>query len=336
MSFHASLVALATHDYLTDKQHREQERLRAHDLAYSRDPYLAELDKQLRQTMAELFGSVLQDPTAVPLHELRAQNLALQQERAQRLSALGFTQDQVGDNPHCPLCNDNGWIGNQMCQCFQPFCVQAQRRLMSKQINLDRHNFAAYTEAYYSDQFWPGQGASPLENMRDNHKICQTFAYKFGQTKIKNLIMTGSTGLGKTFLATCIAEAVCSAGFSVIYEVAPTLADLFTAKQFGWKKPDMLEAASEELDRIYQCQLLIIDDFGTEFTTEPVQAALCNLISHRVNHEKSTLLTTNLSMEEIKNRYPPQAFSRIKGAYTALHFFGEDIRSKQKYELTSS
>ena len=158
--------------------------------------------------------------------------------------------------------------------------------------------------------------------------VCEGFARQFPSYPLKNLLLSGGTGLGKTFLSGCIAREVSERGFSVVYDTAISLFAAFESRKFS---RDMEEGrqARDETRRYLHCDLLILDDLGSELTTPFVQSALYELINSRLLADKRTIISTNLSIEQIAARYTPQIASRIEGLFQELTFYGEDIRLKR-------
>lgn len=164
------------------------------------------------------------------------------------------------------------------------------------------------------------------------YDVCLNYATKFGRFRLKNLFLTGAPGLGKTFLSACIARTVSENGFSVVYDTAGNVFAQFEARKFLRDSPDGL-GARDETRRYLNCDLLILDDLGSELTTQFTQSALYELVNTRLVGDKHTVISSNLSMEEAARRYAPQIVSRLDGEYHVLHFFGDDIRLLRKNRL---
>ncbi|NBI10338.1 DNA replication protein DnaC [Colidextribacter sp. OB.20] len=315
------------------RQRRERtDRLRLE--AYEREPRLEQLDRRLRGTMAGLVAAALRqggDPVAA-VQSVRRENQELQQERAVLLGGLGLPEDALDDRPACPLCRDTGWQGAKMCRCLKQLCAQEQIRELSKLLNLGEQSFDTFRIDYYSQAIYPGQGISPRENMEQNFNICWNYATKFGRVAIKNLLLSGAPGLGKTFLSACIARAVSESGFSVVYDTAVNIFSQFEARKFLRDSRDGLDAR-DETRRYLNCDLLILDDLGSELTTQFTQSALYEVINTRLVGERHTVISSNLSIGEAAQRYAPQIASRLDGEYHTLEFFGDDIRLLKKNRL---
>ena len=333
MGYDANVLRRATQRL---EQGRRERRERVENLrrdAYARQPKLERLDRQLQQTMAQLVAAALrqgEDP-ARAVREVRERNLAIQQERAVLLGALGLPEDALDDKPACPLCGDTGWQGAKMCRCLRELCAREQIAELSKLLDLGEQSFDTFRMDYYSQSPWPG-GTSPRENMELVYEVCLNYAQKFGRFPIRNLFLTGAPGLGKTFLSACIARTVSEKGHSVVYDTAGNIFAQFEARKFQRDSADGQEAR-DETRRYLNCDLLILDALGSELVTQFTQSALYELVNSRLVGEKHTVISTNLTLEEAARRYPPQIASRLEGEYHALHFFGDDIRLLKKRQM---
>lgn len=334
MAYDANILHRATLRLEAERRSRQERVERMRRQAYERQPKLQQLDKRLQATMAQLVAATLRqggDPVRA-VQEVREKNLDLQQERAVLLGALGLPPDALDDKPACPLCGDTGWRGAQMCQCLKKLCAQEQIQELSKLLDLGEQSFDSFRMDYYSETPYPGKGTSPRKNMELTYDVCLNYAQKFESCLFRNLLMSGAPGLGKTFLSACIARAVSEHGYSVVYDTAGNIFAQFEAKKFLRDSADGQDAR-DETRRYLNCDLLIVDDLGSELTTQFTQSALYELINTRLVAERHTVISTNLSLEEIARRYNPQIASRIEGEYHVLHFFGDDIRMLKKRRL---
>ena len=333
MGYDANVLRRATQRLERSRRERRERTERLRRDAYARQPKLEQLDRQLQATMAQLVAAALrqgEDP-ARAVREVRERNLAIQQERAVLLGALGLPEDALDDKPACPLCGDTGWQGAKMCRCLRELCAREQIAELSKLLDLGEQSFDTFRMDYYSQSPWPG-GTSPRENMELVYEVCLNYAQKFGRFPIRNLFLTGAPGLGKTFLSACIARTVSEKGRSVVYDTAGNIFAQFEARKFQRDSADGQEAR-DETRRYLNCDLLILDDLGSELVTQFTQSALYELVNSRLVGEKHTVISTNLTLEEAARRYPPQIASRLEGEYHALHFFGDDIRLLKKRQL---
>ena len=316
----------------TKEREARQETLRQE--VYAACPRISEIDGQLRRTVADAIALSFrtgEDPLAA-MGELRTKNLALQEERSSLLLSLGHPADALDGRPLCAQCGDTGWVGAKMCGCLKALCTQEQTRVLSKLLNLGEHTFDTFSIDWYSEEPWPGETRSPRENMEFIYEVCRHYAQKFGAFYFDNLLFTGPPGLGKTFLSACIARVVSERGFSVVYDGAVSIFDRFAEGKFS-RDGEAADAARDETRRYLNCDLLILDDLGSELTTPYVQSALYTLLNTRLQSGKRTVISTNLTMEELGSRYSVQAASRLDGEYQVLRFYGEDIRGLKKRSL---
>ena len=311
-----------------ERQARQEEQRRQ---VYAQLPRVAEIDGLLRRTMAQVIAAALReggDPAA-QVADIRRKNQALQAEQAELLTGHGFPADALEDKPLCAKCGDSGWVGSDMCDCLKVLCAQEQIRELSRLLDLGEQSFGTFDLGCYSPEAWPAWGRSPRENMEKVLKICRDYAQNFGRYYFNNLFLSGSTGLGKTFLSACIARTVSENGFSVVYDTAGEVFARFEAQKFSRDEEDAREAR-EDIRRYLRCDLLILDDLGSELTTPFVQSALYQLVNSRLTAEKRTVISSNLTMDDVRGRYSPQIASRLEGEYRVLPFFGEDIRLQRK------
>ena len=301
---------------------------------YQAIPRVRDIDRQMQDTVRQVIVAALKrgaDPTPA-VRVLRDRNLDLQAERAELLHANGYAVDALDDAPYCPKCGDSGWVGASMCSCLKALCQEEQTRELSSLLGLKHQSFDSFSLDCYSSLPWPGQPLPPRDNMELIRDTCYHYAAKFRHTELRNLFFHGAPGLGKTFLSACIARTVSEAGYSVVYDTAGNIFAQFEARKFLRDSDDGREAR-DETRRYLGCDLLILDDLGSELTTQFTQSALYELINGRLVGGKRTVISSNLSMEEAAVRYSPQIASRLEGEYHLLHFFGEDIRLLRKKQL---
>ena len=302
---------------------RRQEQQTRQEQAYVRYPRLREIDRELRLTMSSLMANVLrsgEDPAAA-IAEIREQNLALQRERDWILQAGELAP--LDEGPSCPLCGDTGYVGAQMCSCLHELCRQEQRKELTSLLHSGADRFEDFRLDVYPDAYDPELGTSPRRLMQSNFNDCRKYAASFGSAS-PSLLFSGGTGLGKTFLSACIARQVADSGFGVIYETATRLFADFEAEKFAADREE-----NRGLTRKYlACDLLIIDDLGTEMTTQFTVSALYTVVNDRMMAHKPTILSTNLTDTQLETRYSPQIASRLLGTYRFVQFAGEDIRRR--------
>jgi len=262
------------------------------------------------------------------LEALGTENQALQLESRRVLCEHGYPGDYLDDAPLCIVCKDLGTTDTRICDCLHSIYRTLQVKELSSLLNLSEENFDAFSLNFYDDRtINPDFGTTARENMELNYDICQKYATYFG-AKSGNLFLIGDPGLGKTFLSSCIAKVVSENGHSVVYDTAQNLFARFEAEKFG--RSGDPEAAQAEINRYLNCDLLILDDLGTEMTTSFVVSTLYTLINTRLLHKKPTIMNSNYSLEALASKYSPQIMSRLEGEYQKITFYGRDIRKLKK------
>ena len=302
---------------------REREN-EAHRLAaYERYPRLTEIDRELRHTMTQLMATALrtgEDP-AEAVARIRDKNLALQQERDWILEAGDFEEGWLDESPICEKCGGSGYVGAQMCSCLHELCRQEQKLALTSLLGSGKETFDSFRLDVYPDAFDPELGTSPRRLMQSNLRLCKKYAQSFTPAA-GNLLFSGGTGLGKTFLSACIARQVTDRGYSVVYDTAIRLFSDFEAEKFGADN----EENRGRTRKYSECDLLIIDDLGTEMTTQFTVSVLYTVINTRMMENRATIISTNLADSELERRYNPQIAYRIIGTYRLIQFAGDDIR----------
>lgn len=332
MSYEQNVIQRATARMIRRKEIRERKRDDLEREVYRREPRVRTLDKAIGANMSALYSLAFSGAglkaDGPEIAAIRARNEELQRERTALLKGLNLEPDALDEKPFCPRCKDRGWDGQTMCACLKELCAREQMKELTALLNLtDEQSFDKLRLDVYSDSPWQGEDRSPRENMKRVIAVCEGFARRFPNYPLKNLLLSGGTGLGKTFLSGCIAREVSQRGFSVVYDTAINVFSTFETRKFT---RDMGEErqARDDTRRYLGCDLLILDDLGSELTTPMVQTSLYELINSRMQADKRTVISTNLSMEHIAARYTPQIASRIGGLYRELTFYGEDIRLK--------
>lgn len=320
MPYSVEVIKRAKARLAAKKADRESQYNRQLAIAYEQQPRLRQIDLQLRRTMtlAAQAAFIKGGDAGAAMEQVRAANLCLQQERRQLLEE-GFGPGFLEEGPVCAHCGGSGYIGTEMCACLKELCRQEQKQELLL-LTTGAERFENFRLDYYPEQVEPAYGVSPRKLMERNLAICRRYAEGF-RKGAGNLLFVGGTGLGKTFLSACIANEVADKGYSVAYETASHLFEKLTKNQFDGDDATRAEAA-----RFAGCDLLILDDLGTELTTSVVIAALYGLVNDRLLADKSTLISTNLNIDEIARRYSPQIASRLQGSYKGLTFIGADIR----------
>ena len=318
MAYSTEVVRRARERLAQARDDRQRENREHLALAYAQQPRLREIDKQLRMTMAKAARAVFAGGDAEALmNQAKEENLALQREREWILEEQ-FEPGFLDETAICPTCSGTGYVGITMCDCLAELCRQEQKKELTF-LSAGRESFDQFRLDYYSDKPTPA-GYSPRVVMEKTYQDCRRYAFGFNMAS-GNLLFSGNTGLGKTFLSACIARSVADQGYSVVYESAGHLFAALEKARFEANEENRRAAA-----KYTECDLLIVDDLGTELPGQFVTAALYSLINDRLLENKPTIISTNLSEEELVRRYNPQIASRLRGSYKRVAFVGDDIR----------
>ncbi len=293
--------------------------------AYQIAPQLEQISSELNSLSAQRARhSILGEQENA--NALRNRISFLKQQRLTILSDHGLPADYMELHYQCPDCKDTGYIGNKKCHCFQ----QAAVNLLYDQSNLkeilQRENFSTFSFRYYSTEYNQSLKRSVRDYMKDILNRCKAYVSSF-QKQHGSILFTGNTGVGKTFLSNCIAKELIEQTSSVVYLTATELFEIFSRSSFSYS-----EEASDDVDHyILESDLLIIDDLGTERTNSFTNSKLFYCINERLNRQKGTIISTNLSPGDIRDMYSERIASRILSNYDIITLFGNDIRIQKKF-----
>ena len=259
------------------------------------------------------------------LKELKDSSAALKAVQIDLLAANGLPTDYLELQYQCNMCKDTGYVGNEKCNCFKQAISDLVYTGSNIKSILAKENFNKFSFRYYSDDYIDETiGLSPLCNMQKVVAGCKNFIRHFNKNH-DNLLLLGNTGVGKTFLANCIAKELLDRGYTVIYLTAFRLFDILEKNKFSKDESSAYEA-SNQFEYILDCDLLIIDDLGTELNNAFTNSQLYLIINERLLRQKSTVISTNLSLTNINTIYGERIFSRIASCYSVQSIIGEDIR----------
>lgn len=327
MGYSTEVMQRARARLASAKADRESENQQHLAEAYNRVPRLREIDRQLRMTMAMAAQAVFASGGDVnaAMEEAKNKNLSLQRER-EALVRMYFEEGYLDDSPICDRCGGSGYVGSQMCECLAELCRQEQKKELTF-LNVGRETFDQFRLDYYPDRIDSKFGVNVRTVMEKTYQTCRRYAYGFTE-RSGNLLFSGDTGLGKTFLSACIARTVADRGFSVVYESAGHLFSKLERAKFSGD-----EQAREEVKKYSECDLLIVDDLGTEMPGQFTTAALYSLVNDRLLAGKAMIISTNLNTEDLSRRYSSQIASRLRGSFTRVAFLGDDIRVKKNWGM---
>lgn len=283
-----------------------------------KNPLILEIDRALSMTGLSVFKASMQgtDGLEERIEQIRKENLALQSAKRQLLSDLGYADDFLDIKFSCDKCNDMGYIGIKMCACMKKALVKEAYNHSGLGKVLNSQTFKNFDLSYYQE----GKDRDHMAYVLD---VAKKYVTDFGKPdKESNLLFMGTTGLGKTHITTAIAKGVIDKAFDVVYDSAQNIIRAFEAERF-----EKDERAGLETQRYFDCDLLIIDDLGTEFKNTFTQSCLYNLLNSRINAGKAMIVSTNIeSTEQFIIDYDERISSRLIGNFRPYRFVGKDIR----------
>ncbi len=282
---------------------------------YTRYPEFDELEKKVSEIGLNIAKLVLKKFDMGEIERLKKESQILVEKYNFLLKKIGLSKSyfEVYD---CKICHDTGFIDNKKCGCLKKKLVEKYCNMSSLNRILEQENFANFNFKYYKGE--------SLRLIKKAYKSSLSFVKYFG-VKFKNLLFYGDTGLGKTFLCNCIANEILNMGKSVLYKTAPELFKMLDEIRFS-----NYEKNIEQEKIIFDCDLLIIDDLGSEYKTMPLESDLFNIINMRLLNKKPVIISTNVNANELPEFYTQRIISRIYGYYNMFEFVGEDIRMKKK------
>jgi DNA replication protein DnaC len=286
-----------------------------------RIPGIHEIDTELGRVGLEIMSAIMSaGDTDLLVAKIRSKNEYLQKKREELLIKNGYPADYTDVKYECPLCSDSGYAGGHMCECMRRELILAGCESSGIGQLMKEQNFDNFSLDYYSKSI---DTYSEMENVLT---AVYRFANNFSETNSGNLAFIGGTGLGKTHLSSAVARRVIERGFDVSYVSAQGMISDFENERFG---NSSAAGGGGEINRYFDCDLLIIDDLGTEVTNQFTIACLYNVINTRLNLKKSTVISANLKQDELRQRYSDRITSRILGEYRILRFVGTDVRAQK-------
>ena len=284
-------------------------------------PEVAGIDRELARTGLMIMEEIPKgkDGLTERLENIRLDNLDLQAQREACLMRAGYPADYDQPPYNCKICKDTGYNGQQMCSCLKTLLSKEGMKRAGVDRLFETQRFETFRLQYYQ------QDARVLQLMKTQLDFCHRYADRFDRDTKENLLFCGGTGLGKTHLSTSIAGVVVEKGFDVLYESAPNLFSVFEAERFGRGNTSNIPNTS----RYFGCDLLIIDDLGAEMSNTFTVGVLYNLLNTRIVAGLPTIISTNLSPDEIRTRYTDRVASRLFGEFRLLRFEGRDIRMQK-------
>ena len=293
---------------------------------YEKIPRIKFLDEEISKTGLEMAKLVLAKPEDYENIVLNTRDKInkLEMEKAYLLTESNIKKDYMDLNYKCNICKDKAYKENgDQCICLKQELISRAYKMSNIEKLLAKENFASFRLDIFSDEKFETEPLSPRENMEEILKVAQNFIRNFKEDNGENLLFYGTTGLGKTFLSNCIAKELIDSNQVVIYQTAFTILEILANHRF---RRGETEFNDFQYDQLFQCDLLIIDDLGTEISNSFTNAEIFNIVNTRIISGKKTIISTNLTPKEISNIYTDRVFSRVLDKFMPFKFYGPDLR----------
>ncbi len=326
MSYSKETLSKATQILESRKNKAQRIQLARHLEVTEKIPVISEYETKLSQTGLDVVKAIGMGSDAKEyIEQLSQLNLSCQQSIKKLLVENGFPEDYLEIPFTCKKCNDSGFCGGYICECRKELLKELAKKELASVSQSEKCNFDNFDLNYYPQPVDSQLGISPQKRMSSILEYCKCYAEDFDYDS-ESLYMHGATGLGKTHLSLAIANVVAENGYRVIYDTAQNILSSLEREKFSHTN------SGEREKEILDCDLLIIDDLGSEFSTQFTTAAIYNIVNSRINRSKPVIISTNLTEKELENKYTQRVTSRIIGNYVSLLFIGKDIRQlKNKF-----
>ena len=330
MEYDGKLLALAREKLADIKEKNQIKAEQRQAEIYQTIPRILEIDLILRQQMQNLIKLTIEKSQNLEeyVETIKQKSQSLQEEKRSLLVNNGYAPDFLEPIYYCNICRDTGYHEGKICTCLNHLYNIELTNTLSPLLKTGGENFSNFDLTLYSD-IPNADGFVPRLYMQNVLNICINYASKFPAGGM-NLLFQGGSGLGKTFTSGCIAQSVAERGFSVCYDTCISALEAFDIKKFGRNPEDQL-TATEKVERMLSCDLMILDDLGTEITMANSQSSLYTLINTRIINNKNMIISTNLTESDREKRYSKQICSRLVGEFSLIPFIGEDIRKKKNH-----
>lgn len=308
------------------REKENQALLRRREEVESKAPEIPAIDRQVAKLSIDLamlnFKKNIDHDREFP--KLKNEITELRGRRMEILSSLGYPLNYLEHHYTCEKCQDTGYIRQDKCNCYKKNLIDVYHRTSDFNDLIREYTFTNFKLDLYDNEEGP-YPLSPRENMANILETCLGYIRNFSNIQ-SNLLFFGSPGTGKTFLSSCVAKELLDAGHLVVYRTADGLIQNLKEVKF--------HENVELLDLLLNCDLLIIDDLGTELTTEFSKVELFNFLNAKLLRKKKMIISTNLTLENLKNKYDERIYSRLVGDFNIYKFLGEDLRIKKNHERT--
>lgn len=308
------------------RRQNQMEQQRRKEEVYAAIPEIRDIDEKIVHISVKKGRQMILHPAGNEISSLKEEIYALSMEKINLLAIHQYPADYLDPVYHCPLCKDTGYIGTEKCRCFQQQIINILYEQSNLQALIRKENFHTFRLDYYEETASNPRQLSPRDNMVNIVAKSHQFIDSFDRIPGANLLISGNTGVGKTFLTNCIAAELLQRGKSVIYLTAHQFFERLADYTFRREKEN-----ADTLSFLLNCDLLIIDDLGTELNNGFINSQLFLCINERILHKKSTIISTNLSLKQLSRTYTERISSRIIESYEHFQIYGEDIRIKKAF-----
>jgi DNA replication protein DnaC len=294
---------------------------------YKKIPRVKEIDSEIAKTGVLIAKSLLNDPDSYEqtLLEIDKKMTKLKAEKAFLLTENNISLEELNVQYECSECKDTGFLKDgKKCNCLKQTLIRETYKMSNIENRLKSENFKTFDIDIFSDELFEDEPLSPRENMLNILNIAEDFCFNFEKNNGENLLFYGTTGLGKTFLCNCIAKFLLDKGYVVVYQTSFKIMEIVESHRFN--KESVSSFTREDYDMLFEADLLIIDDLGTELSNSFTTTEFFNIINSRLLTGNKTLISTNLSPIEIANVYTDRVFSRLFSQFNMLKFYGPDLR----------
>lgn len=323
MAYNAENYRRIRAEYETKYKRAQEDADRRREILHERVAGVSEIDAQLSRVGLEIMDAIMKggEQTSRLIAEIRERNVKLQQRRGELLAAAGYPEDFSDVKYECEKCSDSGYVDGKMCSCMKRELVLAGCESSGMGHLMRSQSFENFSLDYYS------AGKAEYSEMEKNLNVALRYAEGFSGLGWGNLLLMGGTGLGKTHICSAMARVIIEKGFDVYYTGAQGMLSDFERERFGNSSSGA--AGGEDSSKYFECDLLIIDDLGTEIVNQFTVACLFNVINTRLSRGLATIINTNLTPSEMKARYSDRIVSRLLGEYRTLRFVGRDVRAQK-------
>ncbi|PAB58489.1 ATP-binding protein [Anaeromicrobium sediminis] len=323
MAKNISKTILLEYEKSRDKAEKELEdrKKQVHALL----PKLKEIEDEINKTGIHMAKAILTNAHNYDqyLSELKVTLESLKQEKAILLTENNVPLNYLEIQYNCTSCNDTGFLQNgRKCTCFKQKLINHAYKMSNLDKVLEKENFNNFKISLYDNNPFEGEELTPYENMQHVLEDCGLFVNNFNQSN-ENLLFYGTTGLGKTFMCNCIAKELLDRGKIVVYQTAFKILDIIEQYKFSKVKDPLIK---ESYQMLFDCDLLIIDDLGTELTNTFTNSEIFHILNTRLINDKKLIISTNLGPKEIATTYSERIFSRIFSKFKVMKFYGDDLR----------